>query len=325
VAAVALAVLAAHRLGLRDSWWAAISAFMVMQASFGPSLYRGLLRVLGTIAGAALGCLVGPLVVGHPALFVVIATVFAGAGLYAALAYRHAYAWILAAVTFVMVMCDALTEAQPLQDFAVERVLNVALGAASCLVMSALHALVTRSSGWMVAVPEAAWTDRREALRHALCGAVAVALLAMFATIYPSAPLVQAMVTTIAVLLVAPGAAGVARHAARQRMIQRLLGCLLAGALALVLLPLIERQAVLCQIVLAAGVWIGAYLQHGAAGPRYLATQFSVAFIMVFVQDQGWTAQLDPALHRLAGVFAGTLVLYLIVRAADRLADRKAV
>jgi hypothetical protein len=43
-----------------------------------------------------------------------------------------------------------------------------------------------------------------------------------------------------------------------------------------------------------------------------MGTQFSVAFIMVFVQDQGWTVEVEPAIERLAGVFAGICVLGLI-------------
>src|ERR1700712_3727869 len=60
VLSVAMAVAAAHALGLHDAWWAAITAFMVMQANFGASLYRGLLRVVGTVVGAALGFVLGP-------------------------------------------------------------------------------------------------------------------------------------------------------------------------------------------------------------------------------------------------------------------------
>ena len=44
----------------------------------------------------------------------------------------------------------------------------------------------------------------------------------------------------------------------------------------------------------------------------HAATQFSVAFLMVFVRDHGWNVDIGPAAQRLLGVFAGIAVLTLI-------------
>ena len=72
-------------------------------------------------------------------------------------------------------------------------------------------------------------------------------------------------------------------------------------------------RAFWCQVALACGVWLGAYLQRGPVSVRYTAIQFSVAFLMVFVQDRGWTVNAGPALLRLGGVFAGVAALSLVL------------
>ncbi|MBO9652285.1 MAG: hypothetical protein J7605_27575 [Variovorax sp.] len=82
-------------------------------------------------------------------------------------------------------------------------------------------------------------------------------------------------------------------------MAQRFAGCFVAGAVAFALLPLLQEKPVWCQIALALGVWTGAYLRRGAPRLRYAALQFSGAFLMMFVQDRGWTVEPEPALVRL--------------------------
>lgn len=333
---VAIAVAAAHALQLHDAWWAAITAFVVMQVDFGTSVYRGLLRVVGTVCGAAGGFLLGPWLVGHPVVFVLLLGFVAWGGLFAGLVMNHSYAWVLALVTFVMVTCEAQVAPQALGGFAVERAANIVLGTVACVLVAAVfdrrwfdrpqrhHAVAAagdlpRAAGHAAAgtPPSApvknAKVDRRVAAKHALPGAVAVALLSAVSLMLHQSAFAQAMVTTIAVLVVPlEGGIAEARAAVLRRMGQRFAGCLLAGAVAFALLPLVEQKPLLCQAVLCLGVWAGAYFQSGDARVRYVATQFSAAFLMVFVQDRGWTVDALPAAQRLAGVFAGIAALSLV-------------
>ena len=331
VLSVAIAVSAAHAMGLHDAWWAAISAFMVMQSDFGASVYRGVLRVVGTLCGAGIGFAVGPAIGGHPVVFVLLMFVAAWAGLFAALVFKHGYAWVLTLVTFVMVVCEALVMRSALTDFTLERVANIVLGSVACVVVAgltdrrviaALRARVTRAPpASSSALPAGASSNaavaegvRRLAALHALQGAVAVALLSVIVSLHELPSFPQAMVTTIAVLIVPLEAvAGGARATVMQRMAQRFAGCLLAGAVAFALLPFIGGRPFWCQAALCVGVWAGAWLQGGPEKVRYMAVQFSVAFLMVFVQDRGWTVDSGPALHRLGGVFAGIAALSVVL------------
>jgi uncharacterized membrane protein YccC len=333
VVSVALAVFAAHRLGLHDCWWAAISAFVVMQTGFGASLYRGLLRAIGTAIGGTLGLALGPTIADMPVVFILLMGTATWAGLYTALCSRHSYAWVLGVVTFVMVMAEASSGRGALEHFTLDRFEGVIIGTLACVIVAALadprlHAwlrgLANPSNATTRSVPDPtpspAAVDRREAAWHALSGAIAVMCLSAFGDLVQRASFSQAMVTSIALLIV-PMASGADDIAARvlQRMTHRFMGCLIAGAVAFALLPLIQTQTLLCHLVLALGVWLGAYLQSGPASVRYMGTQFTVAFIMVFVQDQGWTVDIMPAFERLAGVFVGILVVGLVLYGITRI------
>ncbi|MEQ1952564.1 FUSC family protein [Mesorhizobium yinganensis] len=325
VVSVAFAVFTAHQLGLQDTWWAAISAIMVMQDSFGASLYRGLLRMLGTICGAVAALLLGPLIAPYPLAFAVIMCLTTWGCLYAALVYRHSYAWVLMLITFVMVMCEAVDPQGHLGLFALERVANVAVGTAGCLLVVALveirliaamlrggqgwHELLGPMSGRLTEAP----VDRKGAALHGLQGAIAMIVLSAAVSYWGLGPFAQGMVTATAVLVVPlDTAAGDPHLLVVQRMAQRFIGCLLAGFVALALLPLIEARPLWCQIALGLGVWAATFLQTLYPKGRYIGVQFLVAFLMVFVQDQGWTVAEEPALARLAGVMAGIVTLYAV-------------
>jgi uncharacterized membrane protein YccC len=55
VGACALAALAAYVLGLKEGYWALISAAVVMQPALGQTVAAGRNRILGTLVGAAAG------------------------------------------------------------------------------------------------------------------------------------------------------------------------------------------------------------------------------------------------------------------------------
>jgi hypothetical protein len=56
-------------------------------------------------------------------------------------------------------------------------------------------------------------------------------------------------------------------------------------------------------------------VQTGNRGASYVGRQFTVAFIMVFVQDHHWSADPVPALMRLCGILTGVIVLACVMSA----------
>jgi uncharacterized membrane protein YccC len=146
--------------------------------------------------------------------------------------------------------------------------------------------------------------------RVAIQAGVSVAILAALAYVLHLPSFEQALVTVIAV--VALPAASIATDATRsvlEKIVGRIMGCLLAGVVALVLLPLLRGVPIACMVALMLGVLVGCHLQTGQQGASYVGRQFTIAFIMVFVQDHQWSADPQPALLRLGGILIGVAVI----------------
>ncbi|VXC88327.1 Fusaric acid resistance protein family protein [Burkholderia sp. 8Y] len=367
MASVALAVALGYAFHLENIWWAAISGFAVMQSKFSACAQRGVHRVLGTLAGALLGATAGPLIGDTPWLFVPLLGLIAGVSVYRALVSDAGYAWVLGAVTSLMVTFEAhrLASASATASFALLRVAEVVVGTVACVAVSALfHAgaqryrqsrgaavgsnaraastadrvdgssrepatvsVIASNAASIVQAHAARAEHAAHAMRKRLAwhAAWSVAILASVAYAWNLPGFAQAMVTAIAVLILPASALGKpTRRPIAARMVQRMLGCLLAGAASLALLPLIGDNAPACMLALCAGVWIGCHVQTGAQGASYVGRQFTIAFIMVFVQDHHWSSDPMPAAVRLAGILCGIGVLAAVMSAGRALASRRA-
>lgn len=302
---VLLAVCLADALGLHDRWWVALSAYTVLRADPLVMLRRCWQRMLGTVIGAATGLLLS-LVLSHAGYRPAAWALVAGAGIYGMLGSPWGYSWILGTVTALMVMSGAGAATPPV-DLALWRIVDVGVGVASSLGVAYLPFLATgrrRMPANKAPVDESGTAVRSARIAQAAQGAAAIGLLAWIDLHHPLPNLPQATVSVVAVLLV-PIAALVSRQGAAQvraRMLSRLLGCLGAALVAATVLPLIGSVPLLCLMVLAAGVWLAAHVQAGSANVSYMGTQFGVGFILVFVQDEAWSADPSSAWARLAGI-----------------------
>src|SRR6201996_8330926 len=336
VLSVALSVALANALHLSDTWWAAISGFAVMQTSFASSVQRAAHRIMGTVIGAALGTLAGPWIGDRPWLFVPALGVIGAVTVYRANGSKAAYAWILGGVTALMVTYEAhkFATVRATAIFAALRVAEVAVGTLACLLVASvfhfgpkwyrknitsLAASVARAAGDS-GVPSAAILtpplESARSTRMLLClqAALSITILASLTYVLHLPGFAQAMVTAIAVLIVPPGLAiDRTRQPVMEKMVQRVAGCLLAGAIGVALLPLMQGQATLCMLALSIGVWAGCHVQTGREGASYVGRQFTIAFIMVFVQDHHWSADPIPALMRLSGIVIGIVVLAAVM------------
>jgi uncharacterized membrane protein YccC len=338
---VALSVALANALHLSDTWWAAISGFAVMQTSFAGSVQRAAHRIVGTLIGAALGTMVGPWIGDRPWLFVPALGVIGGVAVYQANGSRAAYAWVLGGVTALMVTYEAhtLVSVRSTALFAALRVAEVMVGTLACLlVASVFHfgpkwyaknapsvSATARAAGESAAPSASVLPPSPESMRPTrmllgLQSALAIIILAALTYVLHLPGFAQAMVTAIAVLILPAGLpADRTRQPVMEKMVHRVAGCVLAGALGVALLPLMQGQAIWCMLALSAGVWIGCHVQTGREGASYVGRQFTIAFIMVFVQDHHWSADPVPALMRLSGILAGIVVLAGVMLATSRL------
>lgn len=340
VAAVLLAYGLSEWLQLRDRWWVALSAFVVVRAEIALTRKRGIERLAGTLAGALLGAGVGAAVALLPRdsawLYPSTLALIAGGGLYLALESRHSYFWVLATVTAVMVLSD-LRLHDDLVAVALSRIADVGVGVGSAIAVTTLA--VWARQLWpspSAATAHTAAGDGRDgaAARRSLrlvlaaCCALVVGALGSVYHAYPFGDLSQALVSVIAVLMVPLAVDSDATPGTHARiglkMLRRVLGCLSAALLALLLLPLLGGHPLLCLLALAVGVWIAAHLQAGPEATAYLGTQFGVGFIMVFVQDHSGIVSVSAPLHRLLGIILGLLGLAVPMLLMMRMQRRRA-
>ena len=144
---VVLAVCAAAALQLDDLSWAAFSGFMVMRADVGEAIPRGLMRIAGTIGGAAVGVVLAPSVANSPPLLVAALFAVSWVGTIGALKSRFSYAWLFFGLTAGMVVIEALAAPADLLHFAATRAAEIVVGTSSCLVVASLFAAAGAPEG----------------------------------------------------------------------------------------------------------------------------------------------------------------------------------
>jgi uncharacterized membrane protein YccC len=330
-ASVTLALVAALALHSDEPWWAAITAFMVTRAVPRIAVERGILRIAGSIVGAGVALVVLRLFVYQSLPFLFALFLLSCIGLFGFVCSRHAYAWLIGAVTAALVML--MTFDQPQQAFAVavDRVADVVVGTAAslvvCLLMPAPAASDTAPP--LVAPPPMAFwrRDYGEALRrwlapnaplvlHACCGGLTVMLMPALAEwIAPITPV--AMGVTAVIVLGIPTTA-IFQHDNRaiiERATHRLVGCLLGALAGLACLAFVGGDFLLWLALIASGIWLCSQIQTGGAGVSYVGTQAMFAYLTTIVQGQGPAQTIAPGFERLVGVIGGLAVLYVITLA----------
>jgi uncharacterized membrane protein YccC len=312
VLSVLLAIAFAHVIGARNVSWAAFSGYMVMRGHVADSFLRGVLRICGTLAGAALGVVLTPLMLPSLAATCLGAALIGGASLYGSLTGRRAYAWLFVGLTFEMILLDKLANPDDaLTAFAKTRVLEVVAGTTACILVSALSTLTVRRlvPAERVADPGAVgWHPH--AARHAAQGALALALVPMLHALWAAPDLAQSAVTIMAVMLLPVTGIGASGFVpVTRRLLHRVAGCLAGSALAAAVLFTAHGNAAALLAGTSIGVAIGRHIENGRTSVAYAGTQFTLAILVTLVPDSYANAALDPAVERLLGILAGMALL----------------
>ncbi|WP_233887986.1 FUSC family protein [Paraburkholderia flagellata] len=319
--AVIVTVLCAHLLGERNIGWAAFSAYMVMRAHASSTVRRGVLRVAGTIVGAALACAIPSQSASSPVCIAIALLAVSTFTLYLALTEQNGYAWLFAGITFCMVLTAALEDKTTnLTLFAMNRVVEVLTGTVCCIVISSLSTTFIRRtlSGayWTPPLQEVAASARRwhfGAFLHALKGGIALALIPLISHLIQVPSPVQAGTTVLAVTMVPMSQLASAGGPTRSRMMHRFIGCLSGGSIATIALLLCHSSVLALALVLVGGVIVGRHIENSTTGANYIGTQFALAFLVVLVPDHYLTIDVGPGVERFLGVLCGISILYPVL------------
>lgn len=313
--AVVLSALVALVLHMPNAWWAAISGFISTQATRPASLRKAVLRNIGTVCGALLAVVsIGWLAYDPPACCLVLFGV-ATVGILGQLLSRYAYAWLFTAITFALVVLMSLETPRAAFDIATERTIEVLIGTTVAVILAVL--LADEGDAADSAAPPG-WHDlfgaRWPAVLHALRSGTVLAMLpVVWSWFY--VPGVSTMATTAASILAVPTLADNPLDlGARivEKSTQRLLGCVIGGGLAMLLLGILPDLLAAWVAALFGGIWLFAYVQGSTRGVGYVGMQAALAFILMMIQGDGPPDSLVPALNRFAGIVFGLLTLVIV-------------
>ena len=331
---VLLAIVLAHWCGAHNVGWAAFSAYMVMRSRFTDSAMRGGLRILGTAVGAALALLYGLCLPFSPAALCLALALVGGATLYCALLSHHGYAWLFTGLTFAMVLVDGMQQTgRAMEAFAKSRFMEVLVGTAAAVLVSAGAALVRRHAGRAALVKPASATEpvagpaiklrwwQPAALFHVAQAGIALGLIPWVWYRFGISSLSQSCITIMAVMMAPLATLSNLPGLHHSKSLQRFVGCAVGGLLAIAILLACHSSMWIMLAGVCIGVLIGRYVENQVAGFAYVGTQFALAFLVVLVPDNYGTADAAPGILRLSGILFGLLLL-LPVRLLFRLLQR---
>lgn len=216
--AATLALAAAQMLGFHNPYWAAMPVWVVSQPIREDLLARGILRILGTLAGAGIG-LLGLQYLNAPVPLSLLAgaTVAFGVGMAYRIGTTYSYGFTLIAITIGVILLPAIGMGADGVSMAIERLWCTLLGVVSVTLVTL--ASTPARSGPMP--PRAVPFERQQLIRRVLIsggcaalGTLAVALthevvvmagamaLIIYATIFSTLPEPRAVIR-----MVAPGVA----------------------------------------------------------------------------------------------------------------------
>ena len=321
------AILLAHLLGATHVSWAAFAGYMVMRGHAAETLARGVLRIIGTVAGGLIALGSAPFIVGYwPAAAAALA-LMGTISLYAAITSRRSYAWLFFGLTYAMVVLDKIEHpAIALPEFVQTRVLETLAGIAASLIVSLASTLTLRRRWPAKRTPAATGAGwHRDSLRHALQAGVALALLVALNAWIPVPALAQGAIMIMAVMLLPVtgiGSSGLAPVS--QRILQRMIGCIGGALFAAFFLVAGADNMALLLVATAIGVMLGRHLENGDPTHRYVGTQFTLAVLVMLVPDRYDQLVLEPGVERLMAIFIGMAVLMPVLLIGHMLRGRRA-
>jgi uncharacterized membrane protein YccC len=336
VASVLLAIVLGHLADVQNYSWAAFSGYMVMRGRLSESLLRGILRIVGTIAGALLALGATPMIWASPLASAAALAAIGGGMLYGALTAKRSYAWLFVGLTFAMILLDKIENpGDAVSAFAASRIKETVAGTVACVLVSMLSTLTLRRRWPVPPYPPAAGVGwRLEAARHAGQGAVALALLPFIWLAFRVPELSQAAVTIMALMLIPISGIGKSGLLpVGRRIVLRAAGCISGAALAaaFLLLAHVSMHAVVPVLIAGTvlGVVLGRHIENGKSPIAYAGTQFTLAILVTLVPDSYAHAEIGPGLARLTGVSVGIVLLlpvlvgwHLVAQATGEASDR---
>lgn len=296
-----LAVLLAMALHLDNPYWAGITGLAIIQKDVHASFARSVDRILGTLAGAAVGYFGAHFVADH-LVFQLICGGATAFGIYALERTQHGYAALLGAITVILVMFGSMSAPESALTIAVYRALEIIVGVAVAFGVDALLAPRTIAAP---TAPKPGLFGRpidQGLLVTALTGGIAIALIPEIWESLQLPGLGQTPVTAFVILVMM-------RREPAWAALNRVAGCVVGGAYGLVCMRYVGDAFVPWIALLFLGLYVSCHVKHGSGDAAYSGHQAGIAVIMSMVQGLAPSPDILPAIERLVGIIGGLVVV----------------
>lgn len=318
-ASCCLAALTAIALHFQAPWWAAISAWIVSNPDPTAVRKKGVMRVIGTIAGAIVGYYIAAWTAGRPVAQGFSIFLIATVGTYMRFRSNYGYSWILGTVTSLMILLESLNPPVLLYEVAHFRAYEIIVGVLTALLMHNLIGPILGMTNPMKS-QEVRQGDSfdpgvaRNIMQAAFIAGLTSVIIPILWSAFNLPSLSQSMIT--ALVLIDPNPVST-----RNRAGQRLLGCFIGGIAGLMGCIYAGDSLFLWITVFMAGTMVFSHLHLGRSRWAYVGTQGGVAFIMTLVTGFGPPSTLLPVGERLAGVLIGIAVIIMVAVVVRFIAD----
>ena len=290
-----------------NPWWGVISAWVVSGTDFHQSSLKAMMRVAGTLAGYFVGLICASVTENEPVSQGMVLFLIGAISLPMRYRSKFPYAWIIGSVTAFILLVVDLTHPGTIYETAQYRLYEIISGVvAAWLCARLLRPLLrlrseARESKSVTAGSPVSLTPS-ELTMLALVGGLVPLIITLIWSWLNLPSLVQAIVTSVVTL-----DRNVAN--AQIRVTQRILGCLLGGAIGLVAAEFAISSLFEWSLILFGGIFLFSWLHLGTGPFSYVGTQAGVAFILAMVTGNNPPDTIAPVVGRIAGMTGGVLVV----------------
>lgn len=301
---VIVAVYIALWMRLEQRYWAALSVMIISNVDRGAVFTKGVLRIAGTIVGVVLGYTAALWTEEVPPFQLILVALAAGIGTYGRQRSDYGYAWFYGGLTFMLMMACAMTTPEQIYFFAwyrcYEIVIGVTVGTLAHWAIgpgdrSLPHGLVAQPTG----------TSEQSALKQSAIAALGVVTIVMVWSLFDLPQLVQVLISSLIIVDANPAAS-------RHKGWQRILGCIIGGTTALVIMAIDAVHMWWWVISLGLGVFTFARLHLGKTPNAYVGTQSAIALLVTMV-GTGPPTSIMPPLDRLIGIVIGVSIMTILL------------
>lgn len=303
--AVAVAVLAALLLNLEYPMWSGMTALTVTAATQRATVLKGVMRIIGTVAGGLVAAFLLGFVADSNWLLTLALFTTVSYALYRSFTSPYPYAWLLGGITVGLVLMQSMAAPDTGLHTAAYRVGEIVVGVISAFAVGALLLPAASDPEHDRALAVVPQIDHDVAVRTALEAGMGICTVVMLYALFDLPGFASAAVSLTRIVDPDP-------ELGRHRGFLRLLGCAVGGGTGLAMVALgIDNLPAFLAVIFIVCTACG-YFFAGPPASAYAGMQAGFAFIIAYAPAGAPTDTLDPAIDRFAGIVLAFAVFWLI-------------